>query len=155
MIGDDESPPPALCLSVVGSVDNTPLDRIAFLIEAPENDREITPALLCRGAYQPVHIFKYHIARTFFSQDIVYLPPEDTFLALDACGVLLHYRIMLTEKSANEKVMVGDIFLCDSYILADMVRAFAEVRDIAIKRPLVSLIRLPLVRPIILDLILK
>ena len=53
MIGDDKSPPPALCLSVVGSIDNTPLDCIAFLIKAPENNGEITSALLCRGAYQP------------------------------------------------------------------------------------------------------
>ena len=155
MISYDESPPPALSLSVVSSIDNTPLYSIAFLIEAPENNGEIPSALLCRGAYQPVHIFKYHIARTFFSQDIVYLPPEDTFFALDACGVLLHYRIVLAGETSHKKVVVGDIFLIDSYILAYMVRTFAEVRNIAIKRPLVSLIRLPLVCPIIFDLILK
>ena len=147
VIGEDKRPATPLGHTVVRGVDDTPLHTVALFIETPEHDREVPAGLLCRGADEPVHILQQDHAGAFFTDDVIYLPPELTLASLDTGGALLGDGVVLAREAANEQIVVRDKVLHKGDILIDVVFALPKVGHIAPESILLPHGRFPLVSP--------
>lgn len=116
MIGLDEDTAPPLRVAVIGGIDHPPLDRIAQLLKAGEDDGEVPPLATRRAGNQPVHVLQHHVlhrpscADPEFEQTVD-APPQHALLACEPlrAGQGLGHRIVLARKASDQHLGVERI----------------------------------------------
>lgn len=154
-IGEYESPSSSLSCTVQSCIDHTPFNAVTKLRKAGKDNTEVTSTLFGRRFEESVNVLQQAERRLFGDKRISYLPPEDTFFALNALrgSQRMCYAVILTGESAHKERMVRDIFLFNcAYILARVklpvdIGTVTKMLNIAIMRPLDFLAGLPLREP--------
>ena len=162
-LGKDVDALAALGESVLGAVDDAPLDRVTALGEAGEDDREVAAALGGGTLEQAVDVLEETIARRVLApivlelEEAVDVPPKDALLALDTVrlGERASDGVVLAGESTDDHIDGGDIYFSALCLVEDLVDVLvydgvlAEVRLVAADGELASLRsgRLPLVGP--------
>ncbi len=88
LLAEDVDALAALREAVLGGVDHAPLDRVAEVGEAAQDDGEVAPALGRGGLEQAVDVLEKAEAGILHLEEVVDIPPQDALLALDAVGLV-------------------------------------------------------------------
>ena len=145
--GEDKGAPSALHPAIIGGVDDAPFDTITFFLQALQDDTEIAATLGCRRLQQTIHILQQDIVRMVLLDDLIDRPPEHAFLALDALCTCAGNGIVLTGKTAHQKVVRRHLVDDSGDVCVHAVGIFAKVLAVALISPLTSLAGFPLVCP--------
>ena len=147
----------ALRKTVLRTVYHTPLNGVAQVIEAGEDDCEVTPTLRRRALEQAINVLEQHVSRSLELKEPVDVPPEHALLALDTArlGKRLGDGVVLAGKASHHHVDVGNLNLPALELVENNVNilvyhgVFAKACAIATRRELLGLGsgRLPLIRP--------
>lgn len=116
VVGLNKNPAALLRMAVVGRVDHPPLDGIAKLLEARQNDGEVA-AFADRGAgQQPVDVLQHQVQQRTPDaqaglQQAVDAPPEHAFLAGQPLRAAqrLSNRVVLTGETAHQHLGVQSV----------------------------------------------
>ena len=97
--------------SVSTAVYHTPLNRIAKLGQAGQNDGEVAAALTGRALKQAVDVFEQNIAWLILKlKESVDVPPQNTLLAFNATRHRqgLCNRVVLAGEPTHDHIDIGD-----------------------------------------------
>lgn len=157
MLGVDVHAAAALRHAIVGSVDHSPLDRVAQTVQARENDREIAATLGGGGLKQTVDVLKKNAFRVPHLQNRIDAPPENALLAIDAGSHARRFRdgVVLAGEATHEHVEFGKFSFAVPDLVYDdgdiLVHATAHTEPVLIAAPCELLgcaaVRLPVVGP--------
>ena len=87
-MGDDEYTASLLGEAVFGGVHDAPLDGVAQVGEARQDDREIAASLRNRRLQKPVDVLEDDPLRAAIFDDRVDRPPQDALLPFDPVGLI-------------------------------------------------------------------
>ncbi len=143
----DEGAPSALDAAIVCGIDNTPFDSIAFFLQAFQDDAEITATLGCRRFQQAVYVFQQNVVRMVLLDDLIDGPPEDALFALDAFSTGAGNGIVLTWKTAHQKVVRRHLIDHSGDVCVHTVGIFAKKSCRSTYKPIDQLGRVPIGLP--------
>jgi len=116
VVGLNKNPAALLRMAVVGCVDHPPLDGVAELLEARQNDGEVAAFAGRRAGQQPVDVLQHQVQQRTPSaqaglQQAVDAPPQNPFLAGQSLGAAqrLSNRVVLTGETAHQHLGVQSV----------------------------------------------
>ena len=145
--GEDEDAAPSLGVAVVGGVDHTPFYTVPFIIEAAQDDAEITATLPGGGFQQSVHVLQQDEPGMAQLDDLIDGPPQNALLTLDALGAGMGHGVILAGETAYQKIVLRHIVDDGGDVLVAAVGLISKALAVAFVCPLAGLAGLPLTGP--------
>lgn len=128
LLAEDINALAALGEPVFRRVDYTPFNGVIEIGEAAQDDGEVATALRCGRLEQTVNVLKETEAGLLHLEEVIYVPPKDTFLALDAVRLIewTCNRVVLAREAADDHLHVGDFNLAGLSLLKYLVDIFVD-----------------------------
>lgn len=128
LLAEDVNALATLGETVFRGVDHAPFDGVIEVGKAAQDDGEIATALRCGRLEQAINILKEPEAGLLHLEEVIDVPPKDTFPALDAVCLIKRTcdGVILAREAANDHIDVGDFNLAGFSLLQDLIDIFVD-----------------------------
>ena len=119
--------------TVFRGVDHAPFDGVIEVGKAAQDDGEIATALRRGRLEQAVNILKEPEAGLLHLEEVIDVPPKDTFLTLDAVCLIKRTcdGVILAREAANDHLHIRDFNLAGLSLLKHFIDVFVDNRVLA------------------------
>ena len=116
----------ALRISILSAIHNAPLNDIAQVGKAAEDDCKVTATLGSRRFQQTIDVFKKTETRLFHLEEVVDVPPKNALLSLNAPRLVKRscHRIVLAWEASDDHIDIRNNTLASLGLLENLIDIF-------------------------------